>query len=147
MAEGRIEVDAGTGESLCEIRDRVAVITLNRPDARNALSDHLRRRCGAQAAHLDGRIGGGEKADDCRTSRTGGGRGDGACARLRYPHCRRIRHHVHGIRPHRANRGLWHRVDADPARRNIASAGADVPVRADRRSPLRDAGSRQPRGA
>jgi hypothetical protein len=31
MAEGRIEVDTGTGELLCEIRDRVAVITLNRP--------------------------------------------------------------------------------------------------------------------
>jgi len=41
MAEGRIEVDTGTGELLCEIRDGVAVITLNRPDARNALSDHL----------------------------------------------------------------------------------------------------------
>ena len=41
MAEGRIEVDTGTGELLCEIRDRVAVITLNRPEARNALSDHL----------------------------------------------------------------------------------------------------------
>jgi len=41
MAEGRIEVDTGTGELLCEIRDRVAVITLNSPDARNALSDHL----------------------------------------------------------------------------------------------------------
>jgi enoyl-CoA hydratase/carnithine racemase len=41
MAEDRIEVDTGTGELLCEIRDRVAVITLNRPEARNALSDHL----------------------------------------------------------------------------------------------------------
>jgi enoyl-CoA hydratase/carnithine racemase len=41
MAEGRIEIDTGTGELLCEIRDRVAVITLNRPEARNALSDHL----------------------------------------------------------------------------------------------------------
>src|SRR5260370_6920287 len=41
MAEGRVEIDAGTGELLCEIRDRVAVITLNRPEARNALSDHL----------------------------------------------------------------------------------------------------------
>ena len=30
-----------TGELLCEIRDRVALITLNRPEARNALSDHL----------------------------------------------------------------------------------------------------------
>jgi enoyl-CoA hydratase/carnithine racemase len=41
MAEGRIEIDTGTGELLCEIRDRVALITLNRPEARNALSDHL----------------------------------------------------------------------------------------------------------
>lgn len=41
MAEGRIEIDTGTGELLCEIRDRVALITLNRPAARNALSDHL----------------------------------------------------------------------------------------------------------
>ena len=41
MVEGRIEIDTGTGELLCEIRDRVALITLNRPEARNALSDHL----------------------------------------------------------------------------------------------------------
>jgi enoyl-CoA hydratase/carnithine racemase len=41
MAEGRIEIDTGTGELLCEIRDRVALITLNRPESRNALSDHL----------------------------------------------------------------------------------------------------------
>src|SRR6202048_5627765 len=41
MAEDRIEIDTGTGELLCEIRDRVALITLNRPEARNALSDRL----------------------------------------------------------------------------------------------------------
>src|SRR5215207_7211793 len=41
MTESRIEIDTGTGELLYEIRDRVAVITLNRPEARNALSDHL----------------------------------------------------------------------------------------------------------
>jgi enoyl-CoA hydratase/carnithine racemase len=41
MSEDRIEVDTGTGELLCEIRDRVALITLNRPEARNALSDRL----------------------------------------------------------------------------------------------------------
>jgi enoyl-CoA hydratase/carnithine racemase len=41
MAEGRSEIDTGTGELLCEIRDRVALITLNRPESRNALSDHL----------------------------------------------------------------------------------------------------------
>ena len=34
-------IDTGTGELLCVIRDRVAVITLNRPEVRNALSDHL----------------------------------------------------------------------------------------------------------
>ena len=36
-----ITVDTGTGELLCAIRDRVAVITLNRPEVRNALSDDL----------------------------------------------------------------------------------------------------------
>jgi enoyl-CoA hydratase/carnithine racemase len=41
MAENRIELDTGTSELLCEIRDRVALITLNRPEARNALSDRL----------------------------------------------------------------------------------------------------------
>jgi enoyl-CoA hydratase/carnithine racemase len=41
MAENRIELDTGTDELLCEIRDRVALITLNRPEARNALSDRL----------------------------------------------------------------------------------------------------------
>ena len=41
MVEDRIEVDTGTSELLCEIRDRVALITLNRPEARNALSDRL----------------------------------------------------------------------------------------------------------
>jgi enoyl-CoA hydratase/carnithine racemase len=41
MAEDRIEIDTGTTELLCEIREHVAVITLNRPEARNALSDRL----------------------------------------------------------------------------------------------------------
>jgi enoyl-CoA hydratase/carnithine racemase len=36
-----IQIDTGTDQLLCEIRDRVAIITLNRPDARNALSDQL----------------------------------------------------------------------------------------------------------
>ncbi|MGM4923063.1 enoyl-CoA hydratase [Tardiphaga sp. 804_B3_N1_9] len=35
------QVETGTDELLCHIRQRVAVITLNRPKARNALSDHL----------------------------------------------------------------------------------------------------------
>ena len=39
MAEQKI--DTGTNELLCEIRERVAIITLNRPDARNALGDML----------------------------------------------------------------------------------------------------------
>lgn len=34
-------IDTGTNELLCDIIDRVALITLNRPDARNALSDQL----------------------------------------------------------------------------------------------------------
>lgn len=34
-------IDTGTDQLLCEINDRVATITLNRPDARNALSDDL----------------------------------------------------------------------------------------------------------
>ena len=34
-------IDTGTDELLCAIRDRVAVITLNRPEARNAMSDTL----------------------------------------------------------------------------------------------------------
>jgi enoyl-CoA hydratase/carnithine racemase len=37
----RSEIDTGTGELLAEIRDRVAILTLNRPETRNALSDHL----------------------------------------------------------------------------------------------------------
>src|SRR5258706_9399068 len=41
MAHDRIEVDTGTSELLCEIKERVALITLNRPEARNALSDRL----------------------------------------------------------------------------------------------------------
>jgi len=46
-------IDTGTDELLCVIRDRVAVITLNRPEVRNALSDTLTpalrtmiRKCG-----------------------------------------------------------------------------------------------------
>src|SRR6195952_4584903 len=35
------KIDTGTDELLCAIRDRVAVITLNRPEGRNALSDRL----------------------------------------------------------------------------------------------------------
>ena len=34
-------VDTGTDELLCVIRDRVAIITLNRPEVRNAMSDTL----------------------------------------------------------------------------------------------------------
>src|SRR3981189_2018127 len=36
-----ITIDTGTHELLCVIRDRVAIITLNRPEARNAMSDNL----------------------------------------------------------------------------------------------------------
>jgi enoyl-CoA hydratase/carnithine racemase len=49
-------IDTGTDELLCVIRDRVAIITLNRPEVRNALSDNLSpalrstiRTCGENA--------------------------------------------------------------------------------------------------
>ena len=41
MNTDSIVIDTGTDQLLCEIRDRVAIITLNRPEARNALSDQL----------------------------------------------------------------------------------------------------------
>jgi enoyl-CoA hydratase/carnithine racemase len=41
MTDEARTIDTGTAELLCEIRQRVATITLNRPEARNALSDHL----------------------------------------------------------------------------------------------------------
>ncbi len=41
MATDTVTIDTGTDQLLCEIRDRVALITLNRPEARNAMSDHL----------------------------------------------------------------------------------------------------------
>src|ERR1700724_516661 len=41
MTTTDITIDTGTHELLCVIRDRVAIITLNRPAARNSLSDHL----------------------------------------------------------------------------------------------------------
>jgi len=54
MSSSPITLDTGTDQLLCEIRDRVAIITLNRPDARNALSPQLTpalsamvRECGA----------------------------------------------------------------------------------------------------
>jgi enoyl-CoA hydratase/carnithine racemase len=41
MAGRTITIDSGTDQLLCSIGDGVAVITLNRPEARNALSDDL----------------------------------------------------------------------------------------------------------
>src|SRR5258707_73253 len=41
MSAEAMNIDTGTTEVLCSIRDRVATVTLNRPDARNALSDQL----------------------------------------------------------------------------------------------------------
>ena len=52
-----MKIDTGTTELLCDVRDGVAVITLNRPEARNALSAEvvtalstLLRRAEADAA-------------------------------------------------------------------------------------------------
>ncbi|HEY6982271.1 MAG TPA: enoyl-CoA hydratase-related protein [Reyranella sp.] len=39
--EGPMEIDTGTNELLCVVREGVALITLNRPEARNAMSDKL----------------------------------------------------------------------------------------------------------
>jgi enoyl-CoA hydratase/carnithine racemase len=41
MTSAKTIIDTGTNELLCVIRDRVAIITLNRPEVRNALSDTL----------------------------------------------------------------------------------------------------------
>ena len=41
MTQAVHTIDTGTEELQCEVRERVAVITLNRPHARNSLSDHL----------------------------------------------------------------------------------------------------------
>jgi enoyl-CoA hydratase/carnithine racemase len=39
--EDFMDIDTGTTELLCSVRDGVALITLNRPEARNAMSDRL----------------------------------------------------------------------------------------------------------
>ena len=41
MSDGSTTIETGTEELLCSVRDRVAIITLNRPAARNSLSDSL----------------------------------------------------------------------------------------------------------
>src|SRR6266478_2657611 len=41
MTTTETTIDTGTTELLCVIRDRVAILTLNRPEVRNSLSDHL----------------------------------------------------------------------------------------------------------
>ncbi len=41
MGQAEIVKETGTGELLCSVRERVATITLNRPHARNSLSDNL----------------------------------------------------------------------------------------------------------
>ena len=56
MAHSERKVETGTDELLCTVSDRVATITLNRPQARNSLSDKLTpalrtmiRQCGDDA--------------------------------------------------------------------------------------------------
>lgn len=41
MGHAEVVKDTGTDELLCSVRERVATITLNRPQARNSLSDNL----------------------------------------------------------------------------------------------------------
>jgi enoyl-CoA hydratase/carnithine racemase len=42
MANAERDIDTGTDHILCTVREGVAIITFNRPEARNALSDPLR---------------------------------------------------------------------------------------------------------
>jgi enoyl-CoA hydratase/carnithine racemase len=42
MTESAATIDTGTDQLLCSVSDGVAVLTLNRPEARNALSDDIR---------------------------------------------------------------------------------------------------------
>ncbi|MGE4609034.1 MAG: enoyl-CoA hydratase/isomerase family protein, partial [Myxococcota bacterium] len=46
-------VDTGTGDLLCRIEDHVAVITLNRPDAKNALSPEMKEALAVLIPKLD----------------------------------------------------------------------------------------------
>ena len=48
-------IDTGTRELLCELQNRVATITLNRPEKRNALSDVLTPALRATLLELDTR--------------------------------------------------------------------------------------------
>jgi enoyl-CoA hydratase/carnithine racemase len=41
MADDGVSIETGTDELLCSVRERVALITFNRPQARNSLSDNL----------------------------------------------------------------------------------------------------------
>ena len=43
MGESGRTVDTGSGQLLCRVEERVAVVTLNRPEARNALSMELKQ--------------------------------------------------------------------------------------------------------
>src|SRR5262245_14481010 len=47
------DIDTGTGQLLCSIRQGVAVLTLNRPEARNALSTELSPALGRTIAVCD----------------------------------------------------------------------------------------------
>ncbi len=51
MSDQSRRIDTGTEELLCELRERVAVITLNRPEARNALSDRMSPALRAMIRH------------------------------------------------------------------------------------------------
>ena len=58
----RRQLDTGTDELLGEVRDGVAIFTLNRPQARNALSDRLTPALRAGIAACDRPDGNGSSA-------------------------------------------------------------------------------------
>src|SRR3984885_8869001 len=99
-------IDTGTNELLCVIRDRVAIITLNRPEARNAMSDNLTpalrnmiKACGENpevgALLLTGALV--SVRDHCRASRRRGRRGSRAGDGLRHADRRAIGFPLHWL--------------------------------------------------
>src|SRR5712672_3024858 len=127
QGENPMEIDTGTTELLCSVRDGVALITLNRPEARNAMSDRLTPALRTQIK---------ERGDDpdvgailitgAGTAFCSGGdvkgmggrgrRGARHRARLRHPDRGQVGLRQHRLCPRRPQWRLWHRLAAHPRR-------------------------------